>query len=30
MTAGYHTPEYVLEYVAERVGCEPEVLRGDE
>lgn len=26
---GYHTPEYVVRYLAERVGVEPERLRGD-
>lgn len=23
----YYTPEYIIEYVAERLGVEPEVLR---
>lgn len=26
---GYHTPEYVVEYVAAQVGVEPERLRAD-
>jgi hypothetical protein len=27
MTDAYHTPEYVIEYLADRVGVEPEALR---
>lgn len=27
MTDDYYTPDYIIEYVAERVGCELEWLR---